>query len=140
MVMTLLTLPRIRNMNLCCNNKPSRQNEFKYKRLHIPKRGRWESEEIVGCINESRKVMFIMSESFLERGWHSYAVQMAITHAFHNQRQGSIVVIIKDGLPLDRLPNEIKNIWWCIEHFRWPEDDNSDEYILSKLSSILRPD
>lgn len=30
MVMTLLTLPRIRNMNLCCNNKPSRQNEFKY--------------------------------------------------------------------------------------------------------------
>lgn len=102
--------------------------------------GRWESEEIVSCINESRKVMFIMSESFLERGWHSYAVQMTITHAFHNQRQGSIVVIIKDGLPLDRLPNEIKNIWWCIEHFRWPEDDYSDEHILSKLSSILRHD
>lgn len=38
-VMSLLTLPKIRNLNLCCNNRPSRQNEFKYERLHISKRG-----------------------------------------------------------------------------------------------------
>lgn len=36
--------------------------------------GCWKLEEIVGCINESRKVMFIMSESFFERGWYLYVV------------------------------------------------------------------
>lgn len=96
------------------------------------------AEEIIKCINESRKVMFIVSESFLEKGWHSYAVQMAIAHAFHNQRQKSIVVLIKDGLPLDRLPKEIKHIWWCIEHIRWPEDETNEEMILLNLSNVLR--
>ena len=66
---------------------------------------------------------------------------MAITHAFHNQRQGSIVVLIKDGVPLERLPDEMKNIWWCIEHIRWPKNDGtcSDEVILSELSNIMKP-
>ncbi|XP_052707480.1 toll-like receptor 2 [Crassostrea angulata] len=104
--------------------------------------GRPRSEEIVSCVTESRKVMFVVSESFMDKGWFSYAVQMAITHAFHNQRQRSIVVLIKDGVPLERLPDEMKNIWWCIEHFRWPENDGtcSDEVILSELSNILKPE
>uniref|UniRef100_A0A8W8JA79 TIR domain-containing protein n=1 Tax=Magallana gigas TaxID=29159 RepID=A0A8W8JA79_MAGGI len=103
--------------------------------------GRPRSEEIVSCVTESRKVMFVVSESFTDKGWFSYAVQMAITHAFHNQRQGSIVVLIKDGVPLERLPDEMKNIWWCIEHIRWPKNDDtcSDEVILSELSNIMKP-
>lgn len=58
----------------------------------------------------------------------------------HYHRQGSIVIIIKGEFPLDKLQNVINNIRSCIEHFRSPEDDNNDEYILSKLSSVLRPD
>lgn len=58
----------------------------------------------------------------------------------HYHRQGSIVIIIKGEIPLDKLQNVINNIRSCIEHFRSPEDDNNDEYILSKLSSVLRPD
>lgn len=58
----------------------------------------------------------------------------------HHHRQGSIVIITKGEFPLDKLQNVINNIRSCIEHFRSPEDDNNDEYILSKLSSVLRPD
>ncbi|XP_022294862.2 toll-like receptor 4 [Crassostrea virginica] len=98
--------------------------------------GAWEAEEIVKCINESRKVMFVISDSFLDVGWSSYAVQMAVTHAFHNHRQKSIVVILKDSVLLDRLPNDIKNIWWCIEYFRWTESETNEE-ILDKISAML---
>ncbi|XP_062595888.1 toll-like receptor 6 [Saccostrea cucullata] len=101
--------------------------------------GNWEAEEIVKCINESRKVLFVITECFLESGWASYAVQMAVTHAFHNQRQSSIVVIIKDDIPLERLPNDIKNIWWCIEYLRWSTVDENDDSIMYKLSSLLKP-
>lgn len=36
--------------------------------------GSWELEEIVNCINMSRKVMFIVSESFLDIGWFFFVV------------------------------------------------------------------
>ncbi|XP_062566876.1 toll-like receptor 2 type-2, partial [Saccostrea cucullata] len=100
--------------------------------------GKWEAEEIVKCINESRKVLFVITECFLESGWASYAVQMAVTHAFHNQRQSSIVVIIKDDIPLERLPNDIKNIFWCIEYLRWPTERESDDLIMVELPNLLR--
>ncbi|XP_061193464.1 toll-like receptor 4 [Saccostrea echinata] len=101
--------------------------------------GDWEAEEIVNCINESRKVLFVITECFLESGWASYAVQMTVTHAFHNQRQSSIVVVIKDNIPLERLPNDIKNIWWCIEYLRWSTEDDNDGLIKQKLSNLLKP-
>uniref|UniRef100_A0A8W8JAD4 TIR domain-containing protein n=1 Tax=Magallana gigas TaxID=29159 RepID=A0A8W8JAD4_MAGGI len=101
--------------------------------------GRWVLEGIVNRINECRKVMFVVSESFLDMEWSSYAVKTAITHAFHNQRQGFIVVLIKDGVALEKLPDELKNIWWCIEHFRWPEEE-SNEVILKKLTKALQSD
>ncbi|XP_062609947.1 toll-like receptor 2 [Saccostrea cucullata] len=101
--------------------------------------GDWEAEEIVKCINESRKVLFVITECFLESGWASYAVQMAVTHAFHNRRQSSIVVIIKDDIPLERLPNDIKNIWWCIEYLRWPTEHENNDLIIVKLSNLLKP-
>ncbi|XP_061193394.1 toll-like receptor 13 [Saccostrea echinata] len=102
--------------------------------------GDWEAEEIVKCINESRKVLFVITECFLESGWASYAVQMAVTHAFHNQRQSSIVVIIKDNIPLERLPNDIKNIWWCIEYLRWPIGNGENEDLLHlQLSNLFKP-
>lgn len=44
---------------------------FKEKDLIL---GGWELEEIVNCINDSRKVMFIVSESFLDKGWYLYVV------------------------------------------------------------------
>ncbi|XP_062609954.1 toll-like receptor 2 [Saccostrea cucullata] len=102
--------------------------------------GDWEAEEIVKCINESRKVLFLITECFLESGWASYAVQMAVTHAFHNQRQSSIVVIIKDDIPLERLPNDIKNIWWCMEYLKWTAESSEDEDLLRlQLSNLLKP-
>ncbi|XP_061193393.1 uncharacterized protein LOC133201616 [Saccostrea echinata] len=101
--------------------------------------GTWEAEEIVKCINESRKVLFVITGCFLESGWASFAVQMAITHAFHNHRQSSIVVIINDNIPLEKLPNDIKNIWWCIEYLRWPTESENDDSIIAKLSNLLKP-
>nr|XP_034315379.1 toll-like receptor 6 [Crassostrea gigas] len=102
--------------------------------------GGWVLEGIVNRINECRKVMFVVSESFLDMEWSSYAVKTAITHAFYNQRQGFIVVLIKDGVALEKLPEELKNIWWCIEYFRWPDEEESNEVILKRLTKALKSD
>lgn len=101
--------------------------------------GRTILEGIVNRINECRKVLFVVSESFLDIGQSSIEVRTAITHAVHNQFQGYIVVLIKDGLLLERLPDELKNIWRCIEYFGWSEEEH-DEIILKKLTDIFKPE
>nr|XP_011422173.2 toll-like receptor 3 [Crassostrea gigas] len=101
--------------------------------------GRTILEGIVNRINECRKVLFVVSESFLDIGQSSIEVRTAITHAVHNQFQGYIVVLIKDGFPLERLPDELKNIWWCIEYFGWSEEEQN-EVILKKLTDIFKPE
>jgi hypothetical protein len=76
------------------------------------------AEQLVQCIDNNRKVVFVVTEDFLVSGWNSYAVQMAVTHAFHNHRKRSIVVIIKDNIPIERMPRDLRYIWWCIFSIR----------------------
>ncbi|XP_055998862.1 toll-like receptor 4 [Ostrea edulis] len=80
-----------------------------------------EAEQLVQGIDHSRKVVFVITENFLDSGWNSYAVQMAVTHAFHNRRKRSIIVIIKDNIPIERMPKDLRYIWWCIFSIRWPD-------------------
>ncbi|XP_055998983.1 toll-like receptor 2 type-2 [Ostrea edulis] len=86
--------------------------------------GVWKAEQLVQCINESRNVVFVVTENFLDSGWNSYAVQMAVTHAFHNLRKRSIIVVIKDNIPIQRMPKTLRYIWWCIFSIRWPENED----------------
>ncbi|XP_055998980.1 toll-like receptor 4 [Ostrea edulis] len=79
------------------------------------------AEQLVQGIDHSRKVVFVITENFLDSGWNSYAIQMAVTHAFHNRRKRSIIVIIKDNIPIERMPKDLRYIWWCIFSIRWPE-------------------
>ncbi|XP_062572425.1 toll-like receptor 4 [Saccostrea cucullata] len=79
------------------------------------------ADELLRCVDKSRKVVFIITENFLANGWNSYAVQMTVTHSFHNNRKQSIIVIIKDNITIQRMPKDLRYIWWSIVSIRWPE-------------------
>ena len=99
-----------------------------------------EAKQLLQCIDQSRKVVIIVTENFLENGWNSYAVQMVVTHAFHNQREQSIIVIIKDDISLERLPRDLKYIWWSIVSIRWPNGDETMDKFCEEICAALRPD
>uniref|UniRef100_K1QQT5 Toll-like receptor 6 n=1 Tax=Magallana gigas TaxID=29159 RepID=K1QQT5_MAGGI len=97
-----------------------------------------EAEQLLQCIDQSHKVVIIVTENFLENGWNSYAVQMVVTHAFHNKRERSIIVIIKDDIPIERLPRDLKYIWWTIVSLRWPNGiENMDLFWEEIAAAIL---
>nr|XP_034306625.1 toll-like receptor 4 [Crassostrea gigas] len=98
------------------------------------------SEQLLQCIDQSRKVVIIVTESFLENGWNSYAVQMVVTHAFHNQRERSIIVVIKDDISIARLPRDLKYIWWSIVSIRWPDRNENLNKFLDEIVAALRTD
>ncbi|XP_061186720.1 toll-like receptor 1 [Saccostrea echinata] len=94
------------------------------------------AEQLLQCIDDSRKVIIVVTENFLVSGWDSYAVQMVVTHAFHNNRQKSIIVIIKDGIPVERMPKDLRYIWWSIISIRWPDDGGNISF-WEELSTSL---
>ncbi|XP_061187153.1 toll-like receptor 4 [Saccostrea echinata] len=96
--------------------------------------------ELLWFIDNSRKVVFFVTENFLASGWNSYAVQMAVTHSFHNDRQKSIIVIIKDNIPIKRMPKDFRYIWWSIVSIRWPETTELMQQFWCELSCILKLD
>uniref|UniRef100_K1PIR8 Toll-like receptor 13 n=1 Tax=Magallana gigas TaxID=29159 RepID=K1PIR8_MAGGI len=97
-----------------------------------------EAEQLLKCMDQSRKVVIIVTENFLENGWNSYAVQMVVTHAFHNQRERSIIVIIKDDIPIERLPRDLKYIWWTIVSIRWPDGNENMDLFWEEIAAALR--
>ncbi|XP_022302850.2 toll-like receptor 4 [Crassostrea virginica] len=96
-------------------------------------------EQMLQCIDDSRKVVFIVTEKFLENGWSSYNVQMVVTHAFHNKRERSIIVIIKDDIPIERMPRDLKFVWWSIINIRWPHCEENMEFFWDEITAALLP-
>jgi hypothetical protein len=97
-----------------------------------------EADEMLRCIDDSRKVMFVVSEEFLKGGWESYAVQMTVTHAFHNQREGSMVVLMKDDIQIIRMPKELRYVWWCLEVVKLSDFENNLDCFWDRIASILQ--
>ncbi|XP_061187160.1 toll-like receptor 1 [Saccostrea echinata] len=95
------------------------------------------AEQLLQCIDDSRKVIIVVTENFLESGWDSYVVQMVVTHAFHNNRQKSIIVIIKDDIPVERIPKDLRYIWWSIISIRWPENGGNMISFWEEISTAL---
>ncbi|XP_062586642.1 toll-like receptor 6 [Saccostrea cucullata] len=113
-------------------------------RVSLPEKdflpGLSKAKEMLRCIDSSRKVMFVITEKFLESGWESYAVQMTVTHAFHNHKEQSIVVLMKDDISPAKMPKDLRYIWWCIEVIKMSDfDSNPNCSIWDHISSHLRP-
>nr|XP_022300602.1 toll-like receptor 6 [Crassostrea virginica] len=96
-------------------------------------------EQMLQCIDDSRKVVFVVTEKFLENGWSSYTVQMVVTHAFHNKRERSIIVIIKDDIPIERMPRDLKFVWWSIISIRWPNCEENMDSFWDEITGALLP-
>ena len=92
-------------------------------------------EQMLQSIDESRKVVFIVTEKFLENGWSSYTVQMVVTHSFHNKRERSIIVII----PIERMPRDLKFVWWSIVSIRWPNCEENMGSFWDEITAALLP-
>nr|XP_022300600.1 toll-like receptor 6 [Crassostrea virginica] len=96
-------------------------------------------EQMLQCIDDSRKVVFVVTEKFLENGWSSYTVQIVVTHAFHNKRERSIIVIIKDDIPIERMPRGLKFVWWSIVSLRWPNCEENMDSFWDEITAALLP-
>jgi hypothetical protein len=98
------------------------------------------ADEMLRCIDNSRKVMFVVSEMFLLSGWESYTVQMTVTHAFHNHQEGSLVVLMKDDIPTMRMPKDLRNVWWTLDVIKLSEFESNLDRVWDHITDRLHSD
>ncbi|CAC5399337.1 unnamed protein product [Mytilus coruscus] len=95
----------------------------------------------VEAINSSRKVVFVITENFLDSSWGTYEIEMTRMHAFREGRESMVIVILKDDIKKDKLPKALKEIWYKVVCIVWPTDPdasyNSEESFYEKLCITL---
>ena len=106
-------LSRDINMNICI-----------YDKDFIP--GRSIASEILRCIDQSRKVIFVVTRNFLSSDWGNYELEMARIHAFRSGRSG-LLIILKDELAIEEMPDLLKRMWWKIVCMKWPNNEQPDD-------------
>ena len=64
-------------------------------------------------INRSRKIILVISSSFLKSKWGKYELEMARMHMFQQNREMLIVIILED-MSINRMPTRLQRIWESI--------------------------
>jgi hypothetical protein len=78
-------------------------------------------ENIIQAIDSSRKVIFIITENFLNSDWGSYELKMTRMHAFQRD-DNMVIVVIKDDIPMERIPHVLQSMWVKITCVKWPKE------------------
>ena len=86
------------------------------------------ADEIIRCIDQSRKVIFVITRHFLESEWSNYELEMARIHAFRSGRSG-LIIIMKDSVPISDMPSVLKKIWWRVVCLEFEHDDQINQGI-----------
>ncbi|CAG2218217.1 CD282 [Mytilus edulis] len=95
--------------------------------------GSFISDNIYHAFNESRKVIFIVTEHFLQSKWGEFELEVARTYALENGRHNMIIVVLKDDVSFNRMPNALKDIWYKTTCIKWftskdKQDDVNNEH------------
>jgi hypothetical protein len=75
--------------------------------------GKYIADNIIDAINTSKKIIFVISSSFLESDWGQYELDMARMHMFQQNREMLIVIILED-MSIRRMPARLQQIWGSI--------------------------
>ncbi|XP_052069202.1 toll-like receptor 2 [Mytilus californianus] len=128
-------------------NVDLKETEKKFKlALHdrdfIP--GKFIADNIIDIIKVSRKIVFVVSKSFLDSEWCQYELDMARMHMFQQNRE-MLIVILLDDIPNGKIPSRLKQIWekiTCLEtddKARNEQIPDGDDIFWKRLYLAIKP-
>ena len=86
--------------------------------------GRDHVDNILDAIDQSKRVIFVLTKDFLANEWNEFQIQIARIHAFRNQNENFVIVILRDDMKLHEVPESLKRIWIRVNCLRWPSDND----------------
>ncbi|CAC5414069.1 TLR2 [Mytilus coruscus] len=106
--------------------------------------GKFIADNIIDIIKVSRKIVFVVSRSFLDSEWCKYELDMARMHMFQQNRD-MLIVILLDDIPNGKIPSRLKQIWekiTCLEtddKARNEQRPDGDNIFWKRLYLAIKP-
>ncbi|CAH1789762.1 unnamed protein product [Owenia fusiformis] len=93
--------------------------------------GEFIADNIVNSINESRKLMFVITEEFIKSQWCAFELEMAHLRQF-DEKKNLIVLIFLDKIPKKKLPRKIRLLMRHVTYVEWDEKSTRAQRLVWK--------
>ncbi|XP_032991823.1 toll-like receptor 2 [Lacerta agilis] len=101
--------------------------------------GRWIIDNIIDNIENSRKVIFVLSRSFVDSDWCNYELYFAHQRAVGLNFE-DVVLVVKEAIDLQALPNKfcrLRKMLSMKTYLEWPSDHSRQAFFWVQLTSVL---
>ncbi|MBN3304370.1 TLR21 protein, partial [Amia calva] len=101
--------------------------------------GRWIIDNIIENIENSKKVIFVLSRHFVNSEWCNYELYFAHQRAIGKTFQ-DVVLVVKEVLDPDSLPSKfckLKKMLNTKTYLEWPQEPNRQAFFWAQLRGVL---
>ncbi|KAM6935614.1 toll-like receptor 18 [Lycodopsis pacificus] len=128
----------VRNQLLPCLE--SNGNSYRlciHERDFMP--GRWIIDNIIDNIESSRKVIFVLSQHFVNSEWCNYELYFAQQRAV-GKTFGDVILVLKEPMDPSSLPSKyckLKKMLSTKTYLEWPEQVSQQAFFWAQLKGVL---
>uniref|UniRef100_A0A8C6WF10 Toll-like receptor 18 n=1 Tax=Neogobius melanostomus TaxID=47308 RepID=A0A8C6WF10_9GOBI len=122
---------------------PSLENSHNPYRLCIHERdfmpGKWIIDNIIDNIENSRKVMFVLSPHFVNSEWCNYELYFAQQRAM-GKSFSDVILVVKEPIDAGSLPSKyckLKKMLSTKTYLEWPQQASQRAFFWTQLRTVL---
>ncbi|KAG8146652.1 hypothetical protein E2320_013788 [Naja naja] len=101
--------------------------------------GRWIIDNIIENIENSRKIIFVLSRSFVDSDWCNYELYFAHQRAVGMNFE-DVVLVVKEAIDPQALPNKFCRLRKMLSkrtYLEWPSEPGRQAFFWVQLTSVL---
>lgn len=102
--------------------------------------GKWIVDNIIHCVEDSYKSLFILSKNFVQSEWCNYELFFA-QHRAISVNDDSLVFVLLEPIPTDPLPKKFLKLRTLLRqktYLEWPADERKQRVFWCNLRAILQ--
>ncbi|XP_064611154.1 toll-like receptor 2 type-1 [Liolophura sinensis] len=96
-------------------------------------------ENIVDKMKESRKILLIISQGFLESRFGPLEIEYAGMKCLEEGRDDTILCVLMEDIPVRKMPRALRNLWHKITFLKWSDDADQEIIFWRNLKAALTP-
>nr|WHT11146.1 toll like receptor 18 [Oostethus manadensis] len=121
----------------CLENKGNTYRLCIHERDFMP--GRWIIDNIIENIENSHKVIFVLSRHFVNSEWCNYELYFAQQRAM-GKTFSDVILVVKEPIDPNSLPSKyckLKKMLSTKTYLEWPQQVNQQAFFWAQLKSVL---
>ncbi|XP_035277694.1 toll-like receptor 18 [Anguilla anguilla] len=121
----------------CLENSEPPYNLCIHERDFLP--GKWIIDNIIENMENSRKVIFVLSRNFVNSEWCNYELYFANQRAI-GKTFNDVILVVKEPIEPNSLPNKyckLKKMLSTKTYLEWPHEAKHQVFFWAQLKSVL---